>query len=53
MSEILKIAIIFFVFIVFSIGPLSIIDKINKQIKVNFLNYNLIINFNILLFFPS
>ena len=51
MSEILKIAIIFFVFIVFSIGPLSIIDKINKQIKVNFLNYNLIINFNILLFF--
>ena len=51
MSEILKIAIIFFVFIVFSIGPLSIIDKINKQIKVNYLNYNLIINFNILLFF--
>ena len=50
MSEILKIAIIFFVFLVFSIGPLSIIDKKNKQIRINFLNYNLIINLNILLF---
>ena len=50
MSEILKIAIIFFIFIVFSIGPLSVFDKTNKQIKINFLNYNLIINFNILLF---
>lgn len=50
MSEILKIATIFFVFIVFTIGPISIFDKTNKQVRIKFLNYNLIINFNILLF---
>jgi hypothetical protein len=50
MTEIFKIAIIFFVLVVFFIGPLNIIDKTNKELRINFLNYNLIINFNILLF---
>tara|TARA_A100001015_G_scaffold90095_1_gene100348 strand:- start:1650 stop:2936 length:1287 start_codon:yes stop_codon:yes gene_type:complete len=50
MTEIFKIAIIFFVLIVFFIGPLNIFDKTNKEFKINILNYNLIINLNILLF---
>ena len=49
MSEILQIAIIFFVLIIFSLGPLNIVDKKNKVLKISFLNYNLVINFNILL----
>ena len=50
MTEIFKIAIIFFVLVVFFIGPLNIFDKTNKELRINFLNYNFIINFNILLF---
>ena len=50
MTEIFKIAIIFFVLVVFFIGPLNIFDKTNKELKINILNYNFIINFNILLF---
>ena len=50
MTEIFKIAIIFFVLVVFFIGPLNIFDKTNKELRINVLNYNLIINFNILLF---
>lgn len=50
MTEIFKIAIIFFVLVVFFIGPLNIFDKTNKELRINVLNYNFIINFNILLF---
>ena len=50
MTEIFKIAIIFFVLVVFFIGPLNIFDKTNKELRINILNYNFIINFNILLF---
>ena len=50
MTEIFKIAIIFFVLVVFFIGPLNIFDKKNKELRINVLNYNFIINFNILLF---
>ena len=50
MTEIFKIAIIFFVLAVFFIGPLNIFDKTNKELRINVLNYNFIINFNILLF---
>ena len=35
MTEIFKIAIIFFVLAVFFIGPLNIFDKTNKELKVN------------------
>jgi len=38
MTEIFKIAIIFFVLVVFFIGPLNIIDKTNKELRINFLN---------------
>ena len=50
MTEIFKIAIIFFVLVVFFIGPLNVFDKTNKELRINILNYNFIINFNILLF---
>ena len=50
MTEIFKIAIIFFILVVFFLGPLNIFDKTNKELRINFLNYNFIINFNILLF---
>ena len=49
MIEIFKIIIIFTVFLVFISGPLNIFNKVNKKIKINFLKYNLVINFNILL----
>ena len=49
MIEIFKIIIIFTVFLVFISGPLNIFNKVNKEIKINFLKYNLVINFNILL----
>ena len=49
MIEIFKIIIIFIVFLVFISGPLNIFNKVNKEVKINFLKYNLIINFNILM----
>ena len=49
MNEILKIILILIVFLIFVSSPLNIFNKVNKNIKVNYLNYNLVINFNILL----
>ena len=49
MIEIFKIIIIFIFFLVFISGPLNIFNKFNKEIKINFLKYNLVFNFNILL----
>ena len=49
MIEIFKIIFIFTIFLIFVSSPLNIFNKINKEIKLNYLNCNLIINFNILL----
>lgn len=49
MIEIFKIILIFIIFLIFVSSPLNIFNKISKEIKLNYLNYNLIINFNILL----
>ena len=49
MIEILKIIYIFSIFLIFISSPLNIFNKSDKQINISFLNYNLIINFNILL----
>ena len=49
MNEILKIILILIVFLIFVSSPLNIFNKVNKEIRVNYLNYNLVINFNILL----
>ena len=49
MNEIFKIIIIFTIFFIFISSPLNIFNKINKEIKINYLSYNLVINFNILL----
>ena len=49
MNEIFIIIIIFSIFSIFILSPLNIFNKSDKQININFLNYNLIINFNILL----
>ena len=55
MSEIIKIVLIFPLFLIFIFAPLSVFNKNNKEINLSYLNYNLIINCNILLilsFFP-
>ena len=55
MSEIIKIILIFPLFLIFIFAPLSVFNKSNKEINLSYLNYNLIINCNILLilsFFP-
>lgn len=55
MSEIIKIILIFPLFLIFIFAPLSVFNKNNKEINLSYLNYNLIINCNILLilsFFP-
>ena len=50
MIEIIKIILIFPLFLVFAYTPFSILDKGNDESSLRFLTFNLIINCNILLF---
>ena len=51
MSELLKIILVFPLFLIFIYVPFPIFNKANSEIKLSFLTYNLIINCNIFLFF--
>ena len=49
MIEIFKILLIFPIFLIFIFVPFPIFDKVNNKLNTEFLNFNLIINCNILL----
>ena len=51
MTEILKILIIYPIFLIFIFVPFPVFNKINNKINLDLLTVNLIINCNILLFF--
>ena len=51
MNEIIKIILIFPLFLIFIYAPFSALNKNDKENNLNYLAYNLIINCNVLLFF--